>query len=235
MTRKLLVVFSSAVVLAIVLLSAAWLVGGKGFVDDLQKKDGWTINIDDDDDGPKSTKTLVYDGSQVLTLDAPVELKFTRGADAKMIVEGPTKAMEALRWEGGRLWLEGYNRLHGGLKVTVVAPQLPGLVLNGAGDVELNDLQQPALAIDLRGAGSIEGTGTVKTLSVLTKGAGSVDFSELAVEDAKVSTRGVGDVEIAATGKVDVEIAGTGSVSLHRKPRELTSRISGIGSVDEDY
>ena len=48
-------------------------------------------------------------------------------------------------------------------------------------------------------------------------------------------TRGAGDVKISAVGKVNVEINGVGSVSLRRKPAELTSRINGVGSVDNDY
>ncbi len=48
-------------------------------------------------------------------------------------------------------------------------------------------------------------------------------------------TRGAGDVTIAAVGKVDIEINGVGSVSLRAKPSQLTSRINGVGSVDNDY
>jgi hypothetical protein len=144
--------------------------------------------------------------------------------------------VEALRWENGRLFLaDSHPAIQHTLQVTVVAPQVPGVTLKGAGDVELNGLAQPTLAVELSGAGNIEGNGKVDTLSIAGQGAGNLDFSALETRDATVKASGIGNVEIAATGKVDVSISGAGNVSLHKKPAELRSSITGVGSVDHDY
>jgi hypothetical protein len=237
MTKKLLVVFASGIVLAIALLSLAWAIGGRSLVSDLKKHEGWTINLDDDHaaDGPRVSRTMAYDGSQVLTLEAPVDLQFKRGQDVKMTVEGPQKAMAALRWENGRLYLAGENTLHGSLKVTVVAPKIPGIVMTGAAEVQLDDLDQPTLALDLRGAGNIEGRGKVQRIDVDARGAGNIDLAQVEAQDASIRMRGIANVDIAASGRVDIDASGAGNVSLHKKPAQLNSRVSGIGSISHDY
>jgi hypothetical protein len=236
MTRKLLVVFASGLVLALVLLSVAWLAGGGRFMSDLQKKDGWNITFDDDDDkAPRITKMLSYDGTQPLTLEAPVSLKFIRGTANSVKVEGRREMVDAVRWDNGRLYLAGSHMTEHTLKITVTAPQVPAVFLKGSGDIELNGLSQPTLAVNLSGAGSVDGNGKVDTLTVTGSGAGNVDFSDLAVKDATVKVSGAGNVEIAATGNVDATISGIGNVSLHKKPAHLATSVSGIGSIGHDY
>ncbi len=237
MTRKLLVVFASGLVLALALLSAAWLIGGQRFIGDLQKKDGWNITLDDDDDtGPRITKMLSYDGTQPLTLEAPVSLRFVRGTANSVKVEGRREMIDAVRWDNGRLYLaDSHVTVQHTLTVTVTAPQVPAVNLKGSGDIELNGLAQPALAVNLTGAGSIDGNGKVDTLTITGSGAGNVDFSGVAAKDATVRVSGAGNVEIAAIGNVDATITGVGNVSLHKRPAHLTSSVTGIGSIDHDY
>lgn len=239
MTKKLLVVFASGLILAAAMFSIAWVAGGRAFVGDLRRHHNWTFNFDDNGKpaGPQATRTLAYDPAATLTIDAPVELTYRRGPEARMTVEGPRDMIEALRWEGGRLSLGGTHTIHdhGGITVTVTAPQLPALVLTSAADVELAGLDQPSLAIDLRGAGDIEGGGRVDRVDVASSGAGAIDLSGVRAGDARVRLAGLGDIDLNAGGKVDVEISGAGRVSLHRKPAQLTSRISGLGAIGQDY
>ena len=239
MTRKLLIVSASGLLLAIALLAAAWLAGGHRFVTDMEKHGGnWSFDFDDDDKpaGPQATRSLAYDGSTALTIEAPVDLTFTRGANARMTVEGPRGAIDALRLDGGRLYLDGTRHsMRRALKVTIVAPQIPGVVLKGAGNVELNGLEQPALAIELAGAGNIEGSGKVGKLTITGDGVGNIDLAKVEAIDAKVTASGIGNIDLNASGKVDLNVSGAGNISLHSKPRELTSRVSGIGSIDHDY
>jgi hypothetical protein len=158
-----------------------------------------------------------------------------RGTANSVKVEGRREMVDAVRWDNGRLYLAGNHTTEHTLKITVTAPQVPAVFLKGSGDIELNGLSQPTLAVNLSGAGSVDGNGKVDTLTVTGSGAGNVDFSDLAVKDATVKVSGAGNVEIAATGNVDATISGIGNVSLHKKPAHLTSSVSGIGSIDHDY
>lgn len=235
MIRKLLIVFASGLALSIVCISGAWVIGGQELMTHFRDhKGGWQFDFDPDKGGPRTTRTLPFDGSSILAIDGPVNLRFTRSAKAEMSVEGPQNMVDRLSWKDGKLSL-GSGNWSGGLDVTVTAPMLAGLELSGASDVDLTDLDQPEFSLDASGAADVRASGKVRKLTVNTSGAGDLDFEKLATEDATVQIAGVGDVDIAATGAVSVSISGAGDVTLHLRPRVLTSSIGGMGSVNHSY
>jgi Putative auto-transporter adhesin, head GIN domain len=237
MTRKLLIVFASGLFFAIVLLSSAWVIGGQEMITRIEKDGGYNISFDSDKPaGPKVSRSFAFAGLQTLTISAPVTLKFVKGDKPEMVVEGPEKLMNALKWENGELSLEGSRRIRRGrLEVTIIAPVLPDLVMRGASKAELAGLDQPSLSIETAGALDLEGSGKVATLRVDSKGASDIDLTGVEAKDATVSIAGAGDVDISATGKVDATISGAGEITLHRKPEQLNSKINGAGSIDHDY
>jgi hypothetical protein len=237
MTKKLLVVAASGLVLAILLLSAAWVIGGQAMVTAIHHG-GWHFTFDDDDHdhGAKVTRTLTFDPAAPLTVDAPVHLHFTRGDHVEMTVSGASSLVSALRWDNNHLSMpDGPVFNHHELRVEIVAPQLPPMNFNGAGNVSLENLDQNELKLDLSGAGNVDASGKVHTATVTSSGAGNVDLGDLDATDATVSVAGVGNIDVNASGKVNANVAGAGNVTLHRKPAQLTTQISGIGSVDHDY
>lgn len=228
MIRKLFIVFGSGLLLSVLLLSAAWVVGGDEFLKH--------INHEHRDSGPHTSRTLVFDGSRPLAINGPVNLRFTRGDKSEMIVAGPDSVISKLRWNDSRLEIADSKLwFNDSLDVTIVAPRLVALELAGASDVELVGLDQPALKIDASGAVDLNASGKVRKLDVTASGAGDLDFERVEAEDATIEISGVGDVDLSATGTVNATIAGAGDVTLHRRPKVLTSSISGVGSVDHDY
>lgn len=240
MTKKLLVVFASGLVLSILLLSLAWVVGGQNFVTQMKNGHGWHMTFDDDDDDNghlvMSTRTLAFDDTKLLEIDGPVTLNFQRSDTREMTVKGPAKLIQAVRWENGRLWLtEDHMFRHHGLELNVTGPTMPALLVKGFGNVELKDLDQPTLDLRFSGAGNLDASGRANAVTLTSSGAGNMDLSDLDAGDATIKASGAGNVEINARGKVDVDASGVGNVTLHRKPAQLTTRSSGIGSIDQDY
>lgn len=236
MIRKLLIVFASGLALSILLLAAAWVIGGASLARMLQDGRGeWGWTGDHRGDGPRTVRTLDFDGDRILAIDAPVTLRFTRGDTTRMTVEGPRRTIDRLQWREGRLSLPGRSWSHGAITVTITAPRIAGLEINGASDIVLNGLDQPSLTIDARGAVDLDATGKVRTLTVSSHGAGDLNLEKLEARDATVRIAGVGDVDISASGTVDAAVSGAGDISLHRKPARLTSTINGVGSIDHDY
>lgn len=241
MIRKLLIVFASGLALSILLISAAWVIGGEELVTSARRDyGGWGWDREDRRDGryrgPMEMRMLTFDGDKLLTIDAPATLRFTRGADTRMAVEGPARIVRNLTWENGRLSLGNRGRwFNGPLEVTITAPQLAGLTLHGASDVELVDLDQPALTIDAYGAVDLDASGKVRRLDVSSHGAGNLDLEDVDAGDATLRVFGVGNIDVSATGRVDAGISGAGNISLHRKPASLTSKVSGIGAIDHEY
>lgn len=236
MIKKLLIVFASGLMFAVVALSAAWVIGGDAMIKRIHDEGGFAVDFDDDDDKPRSTRNFAFDASQTLTLDTPVSLRFVRGDKAEMTVSGPADFVNALQFEGGHLALaKGSAHRNKGLKITITAPGIAGLVLNAPGEINLANLDQPSLSVDARGAIDLDASGKVEKLVVKTSGAGNLDLQDVEAKHATVQIDGVGNIDLAATGTVDAGISGAGNISLHRKPEVLTSRISGIGSIDHDY
>ena len=237
MFRKLLIVFASGILLSIAAFSAAWLVGGERFRNEVQKDGGWGWHIgeDDEDTGPKKTRTFAVQPGSQLAMEVPVELNFTRGDKAEMVVEGPARLVDRLVWANGRLSVPGDVHMRRGLIVKITAPEISGLDLEAPGDVTLKGLQQDQFTLKSQGAVNLEANGKVRKVALTSEGAGNIDLEDLQVQDATVRMDGVGNVTIGATGLVDVVINGAGHVTLVRKPATLRSQINGIGSVDHDY
>lgn len=234
MYKKLLVIFASASILALVSFSAAFVFGGselRNAFDDGNMH--WTV---DDYDGPISTREFAFDAGLPLTIDVPVDLRFERGAETSMTIEGPKEVVDALAYEKGVLTLgRGSSRLGDGLRVRITAPALPGLILEAPGDVSLVKLEQDEIEVRSSGAADVDASGKVKKLVLRADGAADFDFEALETEDADVEINGAGDVDLSATGAVAIAINGAGSVTLHRKPASLKSEINGVGSVDHAY
>lgn len=237
MIRKLLIVFISGLVLSILLISSAWVVGGDELLKRSRLGDGWWSFYDGDrSDGPDTVRSFAFDGSKVLKIRMPLTLQFSRGDKSEMIVSGPARMIDALRWENGELSLgRGGSWPRRGLTVRITAPQFAGLDLRGPGHVELRDLDQPSLVIDTRGPANVDASGKVAKLEIDSRGVGSLDFADVAATDANVEVHGVGNVDISATGNVAAELHGVGNVTLHRKPAHLQAESHGIGGIRHHY
>jgi len=237
MTRKLLVVFASGALIAMACLGLAWALGGKDFRQGFSEDgDGWSWTIGDDDyKGPRKSREFAFDGGQPITVAVPVDLHFTRGDVAKMVVKGPAAAIDRLEWTGQTLSLRGNGMLRHGFDVTIVAPQINGINVDAAADVDLAGLDQEEFRLVSRGAVDLAATGKVRSLFVDSSGASDIDFALVDAVDATVKIAGVGDIDLAATGTVDIDISGAGNVTLRKKPQVLRKSVSGVGSVDEAY
>jgi hypothetical protein len=236
MVRKLFIVFASGLVLAIALLSAAWVVGGPAAMKRIEERGGIGFIGHKHRNRPEMTKSFTFGQVAELKLDMPVDLRFTRGEADTIEISGPQDLVEQLEWKDGRLrHLQGKAIDSDGLSVTIVARAVPVLRLEAPADIELDGLDQDLLDIAASGAVDLDARGKVATVKVVSSGAGDIDLSKLDAGDATLKIEGVGDVDVNASGKVDATIEGAGTVTLHRKPQMLTSKISGIGTVDHNY
>jgi hypothetical protein len=233
MIRKLLIVAVSGIMLALVSIGGAIAIGGSDLRGAI--RDGQFVWDSDEHKGPTVTKEFAFDTSKPLEIALPLDMHFTRSDKVSMVVEGPKDAIDDLLYENGELKLRGSHHLHGGIKVTITAPELPALDISGPANIEIQDLRQSEFRLSMAGAGNIEANGKVERLSVDASGAGNVDLSDLEAVDAEIDMAGLGNADINASGRVAASIAGAGNVTLHRKPRQLESDIAGLGNVDHAY
>lgn len=235
MLRKLLIVFASGLVIAIVALSAAWMAGGKELR--AQVADGdvdWNFG-GERYGGPRVARQFALASGARLVMALPVDLEFRRGAQAGMTVEGPKDAVDRLVWENGRLSLPEHGHVRDSIKVTIVAPEITDLNLDAPAEVELRGLDQGELRLTARGAVDLDATGRVRKLWVTSEGAADIDVAELDNEDAVIRVHGVGNVEAAPVNLADIEVNGAGNITLKKRARTERAQVHGVGSVEHVY
>jgi hypothetical protein len=117
------------------------------------------------------------------------------------------------------------------VKIVMAAP-LQEFTLAGAGDVRVTGLAGKQLDLYLRGSGSALLDGFVEGLQVFLTGVGNCDARALKARDVKVVLSGVGDCHVDAGGSLDVRISGVGNVTYTGDPKEKTTEVTGMGTID---
>jgi Putative auto-transporter adhesin, head GIN domain len=118
-------------------------------------------------------------------------------------------------------------------RVEVTAPSLDTLRLTGAGDliVEGHDLER--LAVDLTGAGTVRGSGSVERLDLMLSGAGDIELEDFVSADVSVTLSGAGNIVVHATRTLDAKVFGVGTISYTGGPAEVNRAIMGPGAIVE--
>ncbi|MFT7632109.1 MAG: hypothetical protein ACI87E_003158 [Mariniblastus sp.] len=110
-------------------------------------------------------------------------------------------------------------------------PTLSKVKVSGAASIDLRDVAGSTLEIEVNGASTITGTGTVDDLGIEVNGASSANLKQLMAKRIVVEMSGASESTIFASEQVDAEVNGVGSVSIHGSPATINKEVNGIGSV----
>jgi hypothetical protein len=91
-------------------------------------------------------------------------------------------------------------------------------LVEGSGTLRATNVAADALTLGLQGAGSLEVTGTAKTLRGQFLGTGSVVASGLAADAATVTANTVGTVALQVNGRAEITAYGLGEVVIGGNP-----------------
>jgi hypothetical protein len=91
-------------------------------------------------------------------------------------------------------------------------------LVEGSGTLRATNVTADALTLGLQGAGSLEVTGTAKTLRGQFLGTGSVAASGLAADAATVTANTVGTVALQVDGRAEITAYGLGEVVIGGNP-----------------
>lgn len=184
--------------------------------------------------GAPASRTLDWDGSDDITLASSGTAVYTPGGDGKLHLSGDPALIAHIRVNDGRIESDcNMNFLLHKPDLHIVLPGVPvqRFHIAGAGELTLQQLNQPRLKTEVSGSGSIRASGKVNDLDIHISGSGSSDFANVTGRDAKVRISGSGDADIAPTDDADIRISGSGEVRLHSAPASTEEHISGSGSV----
>ncbi len=118
------------------------------------------------------------------------------------------------------------------LRYHLSAIQLEGLMVSGAGNVRVDNIDSPRMEVNTSGAGRIHLSGKAVEQVVSLSGAGDVNGENLRGETARVTLSGVGRAIVNASKALNVDISGAGLVEYIGNP-QVTQQASGIGSVKQ--
>jgi hypothetical protein len=216
----------------------------------------------EDDDGndeqrgaPEPTGAAASGAFTQIRVAGAVDLDLTgRAKSHKTKVDCPTKNGPGveLKVQGATLHI---SPKHEGLRlgrcrVAVWAPQIAGveiagaadvegrnmrgleaLAVAGAGDFDLVGIDSDRLEVQISGAGEAELEGRVGELEVSLAGAGEVEAKGLTARRAELSIAGAGEIEITVTEAVKASTAGAGDIDIYGNPKDVQRKTRGAGRV----
>lgn len=118
------------------------------------------------------------------------------------------------------------------IKLKISVPNLEGVVVNGAGRIEVSGVKNEKFEIDAKGGPTIRVSGETKLVNIDTKGAGKIDTHKLRASKAIVDSKGVSKVDVQAVDQLDVTVSGPSHVTYEGNP-VVNKTVNGPGSVEK--
>ncbi|MBK8905289.1 MAG: DUF2807 domain-containing protein [Anaerolineaceae bacterium] len=112
----------------------------------------------------------------------------------------------------------------------VTVNTIESVQLDGAGSIQVSNLDSDDWRVNLNGTGNITVSGQVDTQTVEINGAGAYTADELASREATIEQDGAGMVVVQVSEVLDVRIDGLGTVEYIGSPT-VKETINGLGTV----
>lgn len=190
----------------------------------------------DVDLGETVTKEITVTEFDDVDIDGPFDVLVEVGQEPGVTVDIHEEIVDRLEidQDGDHLSI-GFS---GGLaftsnetEVTITTPELTRLSLDGAASVDVEDLDGERLVLELDGASSVTGRGSVGVLVIDTDGASSVDFDRVTADTAEIDADGASSIEIARTAAVTGRANGASSIDV-ADDADVDVSTDGAASVD---
>ena len=105
------------------------------------------------------------------------------------------------------------------------------ITINGAGQASVNNLNADSVNIQISGTGNIQLAGEVTQQHIIIDGAGNVQTGNLQSASATVNVNGLGNATVWATETLDVTINGGGTLGYFGAPN-ISQNINGAGNIN---
>jgi hypothetical protein len=210
--------------------------------------------------GNLTTESRQVSGFNAVRLDGAGKLVVTQGETESLTIEAEDNIISDLEStvQGNMLVLGFQDNFWRktiiptrAITYTLTVKDLNKITFNGAGDLEMDELDTDSVAITINGAGQasinnliadsvtvqISGTGNVQLAGEVNQsrvnidGAGNVQAGDLKSANTMVIVNGVGNGTIWATQSLDVTINGGGTLGYYGAPN-LTQNINGAGNIN---
>jgi hypothetical protein len=185
--------------------------------------------------GVAASETRVVPAFSAVSLAGASDVSVEVGGEQQVVVHADDNllAIVTTEFEGGTLVVsqsESFDSVTPA-RVEIGVPSLDALRLSGAGDLTVDGHDLERLAVDLTGAGTLRGSGSVDRLDVLLSGAGDVELEGLVAGEASAMLSGAGNIAVNVTRALDAKVSGVGTISYAGDPAEVKRLITGPGAI----
>jgi hypothetical protein len=211
----------------------------EGFYELNSKIDIGMNNSDDADQGRNILRNDVTGEFNALQCNVPFDVTYTPG-ECSLQMEGPEKQLSHVTVdnENGTLVIKTDGTKLGNvrhLKLRLSSPTLEKMLFNGAVDFNANaGITAENFEMVINGAGDIN-IDNLKTgqAALIVNGAGDVTISGLDCEKLKVELNGAGDATVSGRARLaDLSISGAGDIdATGLEAEKLDTHVKGFGKV----
>ena len=170
-----------------------------------------------------------------ISTEGAFTIEVTCQKDVSLEVEGDDNVLPLVTTEVGSNILRIKNTKNYStsepVKFKISVPNLEGLSVNGAGHIEIKNLNNDKFEIDTNGAPTVVVSGNTKVIDVGANGAGKVDAHNLHASRGVVDSKGVATVDLDVADQLDVTISGPAKVTYKGDP-VVNKTIHGPGKVE---
>jgi len=172
-----------------------------------------------------------------LSFKGAINVNVTQGETPSVVVTGSEAALERFRSQvrDGVLYLEQQEaksiEFREKTVVDIVMPTLTGLVVNGAGNVDISDMALDKIVLQINGAGNLEASGTCDQLTVGITGAGNVNARNLKCHTVSAELAGASNLDVFADESLQGRLYGVGNINVYGNPKARAADRFGIGEI----
>ena len=176
-----------------------------------------SLRIEADDNLHSYIETTV-NGSE-LEIDTKEGYRLATDKDIKIFITSPTFSKVRLSGSGNII---SQNQITSNDKID--------LSVSGSGNIKV-DVHAPSVESHMSGSGDINLSGEAKKFEGSLSGSGNIRAMDLKTEETSIRISGSGNADVFASAKLDVRVTGSGDVRYKGGVQQVTSNITGSGSV----
>lgn len=117
------------------------------------------------------------------------------------------------------------------LIIKLMCKELNSIDCSGVNDIIASDIRSDYFKIDLSGAGSIKIDGEANRLKIDVSGAADLDARNFITKSVNIDVSGAANASIYASESCNAEVSGAGYIELYGDAKDVSTDISGAGSL----
>lgn len=188
--------------------------------------------------GVAVSETRTLPSFTAVELAGSMEVSVRIGAPVSVVVHADDNLLGHVRTSvrSGALVIEttGSFSARAPMSVSVVVPSLTGVTLSGSGNLVVDGVDASSFTASLPGSGTMHVAGRTQQLDVSLPGSGQMSMSGLIARSVQAQLSGSGQILVHATDSLDAEVSGSGSVRYAGSPPQVTSAVTGSGTVQPE-